>query len=63
MPVQKWYTANTNHFRLTDFCQVEVQNTTGLSNKPSTAKFSAEDQILENTMLGTGSQIFVLNDT
>jgi len=33
MPFQNWYTANTNHFRLTDFCQVEINNTTGLSNK------------------------------
>jgi len=37
MPFQNWYTANTNHFRLTDFYQVEIKNTTGLSNKPSTA--------------------------
>ena len=27
----------SNHFRLTDFCQVEIKNTTVLSNKPSTA--------------------------
>jgi len=33
MPFQKWYTANTNHFRLTDFCQAEINNTTGFSNK------------------------------
>jgi len=37
MPFQIWYTANTNHFRLTDFCQAEIKNITGLSNKPSTA--------------------------
>ena len=37
MPFQNWYTANTNHFRLTDFCQAEIKHTTGLSNKPSTA--------------------------
>jgi len=37
MPFQTWYTANTNHFRLTDFCKVEIKNTTVLSNKPSTA--------------------------
>ena len=37
MPFQTWYTANTNHFRLTDFCQAEISNTTGLSNRPSTA--------------------------
>jgi len=37
MPFQNWYTANTNHFRLTDFCPVEIKTTTGLSNKPSTA--------------------------
>jgi len=30
------------------FCQVEIQNTTGLSNKLSTAQSCAEDQILEN---------------
>jgi len=34
MPFQNWYTANTNHFCLTDFCQVEIKNTNGLSNKP-----------------------------
>jgi len=33
MPFQNWYTANTNHFRLTDFCQIEISNTIGLSNK------------------------------
>jgi len=37
MPFQNWYTANTNHFRLTDFFQVEMKNTTGLSNKHHTA--------------------------
>jgi len=37
MPFQNCYTANTKHFRLTDFCQAEIKNTTGLSNKPSTA--------------------------
>jgi len=37
MPFENWYTANTIHFRLTDFCQLEIKNTTGLSNKPSTA--------------------------
>jgi len=28
MPFQNWYTANTNHFRMTDFCQLEINNTT-----------------------------------
>jgi len=37
MPFQTWNTANTNHFRLTDFCQTEIKNTTGLGNKLSTA--------------------------
>lgn len=37
MPLRSWYTACTNHFRLTDFCQAKIINTTGLSNKPSTA--------------------------
>jgi len=37
MPFQTWYTTNTNHFCLTDFCQNEIKSTTGLSNKPSTA--------------------------
>jgi len=37
MPFQTWYTVNTNHFRLTDFCQAEIKDTTVLSNKPSTA--------------------------
>ena len=37
MPFQNWYTANTNHFHLTDFCQVEINNTTMLSNKHHTA--------------------------
>jgi len=37
MPFQTWYTANTNHFRLTDFCQAEIKNTTGLGKNPSTA--------------------------
>jgi hypothetical protein len=41
--------------QMTEFCQAEIQNTTGLSNKPSTTKFCVEDQILENKMLGTGS--------
>ena len=36
MPFQTWYTANTNHFRLTDFCQAEVKKT-AVSNKLSTA--------------------------
>jgi len=44
MPFQNWYTANTNHFRLTDFCQAEINNTTGLSNKHRTAQSCAEDQ-------------------
>ena len=54
MPFQTWYTANTDHFRLTDFCQVEIKKTTGLSNKPSTVYSCAEDQILENKISGTG---------
>jgi len=37
MPFQNWYTANTIHFKLTDFCQTEILITTGLSNKPITA--------------------------
>jgi len=37
MSFQNWYTANTNLFRLTDCCQAEIKNTTGLSTKPSTA--------------------------
>jgi len=37
MPFQTWYTANTNNFRLTDFCQAEIKNTTVLRNKHSTA--------------------------
>jgi len=37
MPFETWYTTNTNHFRLTDFCQAEIKNKTGLSNKASTA--------------------------
>ena len=37
MPFQTWYTANTNHFRLTDFCQAEIKITTRLSNEPSAA--------------------------
>jgi len=37
MPVQNWYTASSNHFRLTDFCQAKIINTSGLSNEPSTA--------------------------
>jgi len=37
MPFQNWYTANTNHFRLTHFCQAEMNNTTGLGNKYRTA--------------------------
>ena len=36
MPFQNWYTANTNHFLVTDFCQFEIKNTTGLSNKHRT---------------------------
>jgi len=35
---------------------------TGLSNITSTAKSCAEDQILENSILGTRFLIFVLND-
>ena len=54
MPFQTWYADNTNHFRLTDFCQVEIKNTTGLSNKPSTTQSCAEDQILENKISRTG---------
>jgi len=37
MPFQNWYIANTNYFRLSEFCQVEIKNTTGLGNKPSAA--------------------------
>ena len=37
MPFQNWYTANTNNFRLTDFCQVKINHTIGLSNKHRTA--------------------------
>ena len=37
MPFQNWYTATTNHCRLTDFCQVEMNNTTELSNKHRTS--------------------------
>ena len=37
MPFQNWYTTNTNYFRLSDFCQMEMNNTTGLSNKHHTA--------------------------
>jgi len=51
MPFRNWYTANTNHFRLTDFCQVEMKNPTRLSNKTSTAWSCVEDQILENKNL------------
>jgi len=36
------------------FLQVEIKNTTGLSNKLTTAKSCAEDQILENKISGTG---------
>jgi len=35
MPFQNWDTANTNHFRLTDFCEAGIKNKTGLSNKLS----------------------------
>jgi len=41
---------------------VEMKNPTRLSNKTITAWSSAEDQILENTISGTGFWIFVLND-
>jgi len=37
MPFQNWYTTNANHFSLTDSCQVEINKTTGLSNKHCTA--------------------------
>ena len=37
MTFQTWYTADTNHFRITDFCQSEIKKTTGLSSKPSTS--------------------------
>jgi len=37
MPFQNRYTISTNYFRLTDFCQAEIKNTTGLSNKHRTA--------------------------
>jgi len=33
------------------FSKLEIQNTTGLSSKPSTASYCAEDQILENKNL------------
>jgi len=52
MPFQNWYTANTINFRLTDFCQVDTDNTTGLNNKHRTAKSCAEGQILEKEMSG-----------
>jgi len=40
----------------------EMKNPTRLSNKTSTAWSCAEDQILENTILGTGFELFVLDD-
>jgi hypothetical protein len=52
MPFQNWYTGNTNNFRLPDFFQVEIRNTTGLCNKHRTAYSCAEDQILENKISG-----------
>jgi len=37
MPFQNWYTANTNHFDMTDFCHDEIKSTTRLRNKHYTA--------------------------
>ena len=56
MPFRNWYTANTNHFHLTDSVRwkwktVEMKNPTRLSNKTSNAWSCAEDQILENKNL------------
>jgi len=51
MPFQNWYTAN--HF-LRDFCHWEIKNTTRLSNEPGILQSCAENQILENNILGTG---------
>jgi len=48
VPFQNWYTVNTNHFMMTDFCHFEIKTTTGFSNKHCTAYSCAEDQILEN---------------
>jgi len=42
--------------------QLEMKNPTTLSNKTSTARSYAEDQILDNKISGTGFEIFALND-
>jgi len=47
MPFRNWYTANTNHFNLTD-CQIEMKNPTILTNKSNIPLSCAEDQILHN---------------
>jgi len=47
--VPRWYkTFPPDHFG-----RVEIKMQTGLSNKTSTAKSCAEDQILENRIFGT----------
>jgi len=43
MPLRNCYNCGTKHFRLTDVCQSEMKNPTGLSNKTSTAR-SVEDE-------------------
>ena len=37
MPFRNWYTANTNHFHLTDSVRWKLKNPTRLSNKSSNA--------------------------
>jgi len=46
----------------TDFYRAEMMKPTMLSNKSSTARSCAENQILENEILEIGLPIFVLND-
>ena len=56
--VPKWYKTFPPDY----IDQVEIKNSTMLSNTTSTASSCAEDQILENKILETRFQMFVLND-
>ena len=62
MSLGSWYLTGTKAFPAGHFGQPEMNNSTMLSNKTSTAQSCAEDQILENAILKNRFFIFVSND-
>jgi len=61
LPFRSWYKPGTKTFPPAYFVQVEINDSTTLRNKTSTAQYiCVEDQILERKILGTTFYIFVL---